>query len=230
MNYARLSRRFFALYFDSCIVAGIVSTLLLFLKMFDIGISFEGILEGDFSYLSRYYALFFFVYLAYEIVFLISPLSSTPGKIILGQEVVSYESSFLKVIIRSIVKVIGAFSALIYISGLVAAFNEKKQSIHDLLAKTFVTDLDRSNRAFSSNMDSSEFHEEMKKRGIKTYSQQQALAEEMFGKARKANNNLLMNPLLWVIVLIISIVIGLVYSRTITSEIQKLISASLWKN
>ncbi len=226
MNYARLSRRFFAFYFDSLIVTGIVSALLLFLKIFDVGISFEGIMEGDFSFFSRYYILYFLIYLIYEVSFLASALSSTPGKIILGIEVVSYESSFIKVFIRSLVKVIGALPGLIYISGLVAAFNEKKQSIHDLLAKTFVTDLDSRNLSFSSNMDSAEFHEEMKKRGIKTFSQQQSLAEEMFGKASKANNNLLTSPLLWVIVLVISIVVGFVYTRTVTSEIQKLISGS----
>lgn len=224
MNYARLSRRFFSLYFDSLIVTGIISAFLLFLKIFDIGISFEGIMEGDFSFLSRYSILYLLIYLAFEVSFLTSALSATPGKIILGLEVVSYESSFLKVFIRSIVKVIGALSGLIYISGLVAAFNEKKQSIHDLLAKTFVTDLDSRNQSFSSNMDSAEFHEEMKKRGIKTFSQQQALAEEMFGKANKANNNLLRSPLLWVIVLVILIFVGFVYTRTVTYEIQKLLS------
>lgn len=226
MNYAKLSRRFFAFYFDTLIVTGIVSVLLLLIKIFDLGISYEGILKGDFSYFSRYYILFSLIYLAYEVAFLTSALSSTPGKIILGLEVLSYESSFLKVFVRSIIKVIGALPGLIYISGLVAAFNEKKQSIHDLLAKTFVTDLDNRNQSFSSNMDSAEFHEEMIKRGIKTFSQQQALAEEMFGKASKANNNLFNSPLLWVIVLGISIVVSFVYARSITYEVQKLISGS----
>jgi len=51
------------------------------------------------------YAVLFFIY---EIVFVASSLSATPGKIILGIEIVSdRKSSIDKVIIRALVKFIG---------------------------------------------------------------------------------------------------------------------------
>jgi len=222
MNYTRISRRFFAYYFDLLIVSGITSALLLFLKMFNLGLSLDGILEGDFSYFSKLTFLNLFIFVIYEVAFLISPLSSTPGKLILQLEVVSYNSSFIKVVIRSIVKAIDTLPGLIIISGLVAGFSDKKQSIHDMIAGTFVTDSDTRNQSFSNNMDSPEFHAEMKNRGIKTFSEQQALAQEMFGKTKNSTQkSFLASPLLWIIVLIISVVIGFIYSSTLTSELQK---------
>lgn len=223
MNYAKLSRRFFAYYFDSIIVSGITSALLLFLKMFSLSISLEGLSKGDFSFFSKFYLLYLLLYLVYEVAFLVSPLSSTPGKLILELEVVSYNSSFIKVFIRSLVKVISTLPGLIFISGLVASFTEKKQSFHDMLAGTFVTDSDARNHSFSNKMDSPEFHAEMKKRGIKTFSQQQALAQEMFGKTKNsADKSFLVSPLLWIIVLIICVIIGFVYSGSLISELEKI--------
>lgn len=227
MNYAKLSRRFFAFCFDTIIVSGIVSAILLFLKflkIFDISKYAENLLKGDFSFFVNYFIISFLVYLAYEVIFLTSNLSSTPGKIILEMEVVSRKANFLKVFIRSLTKVIESSTGLIFISGLVATFSEKKQSIHDLLAKTFVTDFNIKRQSFSNIMDSPEFHEEMKRRGIKTYSQQQALVQEMLGKpGNSSNNSLLKAPLLWTIVLVFTIIIGIIYSNSVMSELKKLL-------
>jgi len=224
MNYSKISRRFFAYCFDTIIVYGIICVLLLFLKVlkiFDISTYIENMLKGDFSFFTNYLLVCFLIYLAYEFIFLTSSLSSTPGKIILEMEVVSHKSSFTKVFIRSLVKVIQSLSCFIFISGLVAVFTEKKQTIHDLLAKTFVIDFDSRSQSLSNKMDSEAFHEEMKRRGIKTYSQQKALAEEMFGKSRKAiNNSLLKAPLFWGIILILSIIIGGIYTNLVMSEIK----------
>lgn len=221
MNFSKLSKRFFAFYFDTIIVSSIVSVVLLLLKRFGTGISFENISKGDFSIFTKYFLLYFLVYLIYEIIFLSTNLSSTPGKIILEMEVVSYNSNFIKVFIRSVVKVIQSLPGLIFISGLVAAFSEKKQSIHDLLARTFVTDFDSRNRSALNKMDSTEFHEEMKKRGIKTYSEQQALIQELYGNPRKfTGKNLLKSPLPWILVLIISIIFNIIFTNSLISEMK----------
>jgi len=226
MSYSKISRRFFAYLFDTIIVSGIACTLLLILKLlniFDIRSVAENIVNGDFSFFVNYYILCFLIYLVYEVVFLISNLSSTPGKIILDMEIVSYKSSFLKVFIRAIVKVIESLTCLVLISGLVAVFTEKKQSIHDLLANTFVVDFDRKSHHLPSRMDSEEFHEEMKRRGIKTYSEQKALAQELFGNSKKTNiGTILSSPLLWVIVLVVSLIISTIYSNLIVYQIKKI--------
>ncbi|AEV70593.1 RDD family protein [Acetivibrio clariflavus] len=224
MSYSKISRRFFAYLFDTIIVSGFVCTLLLilkFLNIFDTKTLVENISKGDFSFFINYYILCFLIYLVYEVVFLTSNISSTPGKIILDMEIVSYKPSFLKGFIRSTVKVIESLSGLVIISGLVAVFTENKQSIHDLLAKTFVVDFDRRSQHIPSSMDSAEFHEEMKRRGIKTYSEQKALAQEMFGNRKKSSISfILSSPLLWAIVLVLSIIIIIIYSNVIIYQIR----------
>lgn len=224
MDYSKISRRFFAFYFDSIIVSGIVFTTLLILKLFNIGISYEGILKRDFSSIYKISFLYFIVFLVYEVIFLTSNLSSTPGKIILGMEVVSRQSSFLKVLIRVVVKAIATLPGIVIISGLVAVFSDQKQSIHDILAGTYVTDFNIRRQSYSNKMDSPEFHEEMKKRGIKTYSEQQALAQEMFGKFGKfGNNSILKTPIIWVIILLLSIFTLILYTNSVASELQSIL-------
>jgi len=221
MDYSKISKRFFAFYFDSIVVSGIVFALLLILKLINIEISYEGLLKGDISSVYKINLLYFLVFLVYEVIFLTSNLSSTPGKIILGVEVVSRQSSFVKVLIRSMVKVIVTLPGIAIISGLVAVFSDRKQSIHDMLAGTYVTDFSSRKQSFSIGMDSPEFHEEMKKRGIRTYSEQQALAQEMFGKSGKfGNGSLLKKPILWVIILLISIFVCILYFNSVASELK----------
>lgn len=221
MNYAKLSRRFWAYYFDSIIVSGVFSAILMFLKLLGINMSFEGVMEGDFSSLVEFYLIYFLIYLIYEVAFISSSLSSTPGKLILELEVVCSNSSFIKVFIRSLVKTIEMFPGLIIISGFIAVFNDKKQSLHDLSAGTFVTDADNRNQSFENKMNSEELYQEMKKKGIKTFSQQRALAEEMYGKTKKSSaKSFLSSPLIWLVLLGISIVISFIYSNSLASDIQ----------
>lgn len=86
-----------------------------------------------------YYGMIIVVQLIFETLFVYSPLSGTPGKILMNIEVSCYRNaSFLKVLIRTLTKVIALYTGISIIEFFVIVFNKKKQSIHDMLASTVV--------------------------------------------------------------------------------------------
>jgi hypothetical protein len=121
----------------------------------------------------------------YEIFFLSSKLSATPGKLTLGLEVVSYNgSNFFKIIIRSLLKVLEMLiTPLSFLVFLLSAFNKTKQTLHDKLTNTCVITKESISQTCGTNpqMTLEEFFEEMKSRGLRMYSEQKALAEEIYG-------------------------------------------------
>lgn len=183
MNISKLFRRFWAYYFDNIIVAGIYAGILIVLKMFGVSISLQGVLEQNYTDLVTFYLTYGLLFLVYEISFLCSSLSATPGKLILGLEVVCYnQGSLFKVFIRSLVKVIATLISFVpFIFFLIAAFTENKQSPHDIIASTLVV---RKNNAASKKINNINLIEEMQKRGINTYSEQLALASELNGTSK----------------------------------------------
>lgn len=224
MNYSVISRRFWAWFFDNAIIAGILYGVLLVLRMSGMSIfPVEEIIEGNFSSLSKFYLIYAMIYLTYEISFLSSNLSATPGKIIMEMEVACAKASFLKVIIRSVAKFISAATGLYLIFFTIAMFNEKKQAVHDLLAGSFVIDQERENQSamdLTQDITKTEaFYEEMKSRGIKTFSEQKALAEEMYGKASKSSkSSILSSSIIWVLVLVVSFGFSFIGSKVLVSD------------
>lgn len=191
MNVSGLLRRFFAWWlFDSWIVAGLLFGLIMFLELLGVGASFEeltlGLLDNDFGVLADFYLIYAVLYLIYEICFVVSPLSATPGKLILGIEVVSdSKSSIVKAVLRCLVKLPAVLISpinIIYI--IIGVVSSKRQSLHDKIAGTYVV-YKKTNNHSSKRINSAELFEEMKRRGLRTYSEQVALAEELYGSGRK---------------------------------------------
>ncbi len=217
MNYSELSRRFWAFFFDSIIVSGIYYGLLMILRMSGITtFSLQDLIESNFSVFAYFYISYGLFYIVYEIGFLSSNLSATPGKIILEMEVVCTNASFYKVLLRSLVKVISILTGLYIILFTIAVFNEYNQTAHDLLSGCFVIDVD--NKKYSTDLVKSKYlYDEMKNRELKTYSEQKALAEEIYGKPNKSTN-ILSSSFVWILVLFISIASVLIYTKTIYSD------------
>lgn len=226
MNYSAISRRFWAVFFDNCIIGGIFIGLALLLKMSGISIfPIEEIASGDMSGMSRFYLLYGIVFLAYEVGFLSSSLSATPGKIIMEIEVACANASFLKVILRSLIKLISTMTGLSIIFYTIAFFNEKKQALHDLIAGSFVIDREAANSAMDLTKDQAKkeaLFEEMKSRGMKTFSEQKALEEEMYGKAKKSPiNTILSGSFIWIVILVISFAVNFFGSKALLSDLVK---------
>ncbi|HOQ36603.1 MAG TPA: RDD family protein [Acetivibrio sp.] len=188
MNISKLSRRFWAFIFDDIIVLGIYSGILLLLKYaLNMDIPVYKVLDRDPTAMAVYYLSFGLLYLIYEVLFVSLKVSATPGKMLLGLEIVAENrSSFFRVLLRSLAKVIAIVTSVLpFILFILAAFSEKKQTIHDKIAGTYVI---RKNvrRYAPREVDVEELFEEMKRRGYRTYSEQKALAEELYGAG---NNN-----------------------------------------
>lgn len=226
MNYSAISRRFWAMFFDNCIISGIFFGLALLLKTFGVSIlSLEEMAFGDMSGMLRFYLLYVIVFFAYEVGFLSSSLSATPGKIIMEMEVACANASFLKVIIRSLIKLISNLTGLAIIFYSIALFNDKKQALHDLIAGSFVIDRESSSNAmdFANEQAKKEaLFEEMKSRGMRTFSEQKALEEEMYGKTKKSPiNQILSGPFIWIVILVISFAVNIFGSRALVSDLIK---------
>lgn len=191
MSISKLSRRFTAYYFDNNIVVGIYSGILLIIKYaLNMDIPIYRLFEGDFTAWSVYILSYGLLYLIYEVFFLSLKVSATPGKMIMRLEIVSDNgSSFFRVLLRSLVKVIAIMTIILpYIFYLLAAFSEKKQTIHDKIAGTFVIKKNVS-RSSSKEIDVEELFEEMKRRGYRTYSEQKALTEELYGSGNNSSGS-----------------------------------------
>ncbi|HRR05133.1 MAG TPA: RDD family protein [Bacteroidales bacterium] len=189
MSISKLTRRFWAYLFDDIIVMGIYLGILLILKYaLNMSIPIDRLLERDTTVMKVYLLSYGLLYLFYEVFFLSLKVSATPGKMILRLEIVSDKrSSFFKVLLRSLVKVIATLTSILpFIFFVLAAFSEKKQTIHDKLAGTLVMKKNVS-RAVSREVDVEELFEEMKRRGYRTYSEQKALTEELYGSGNNSS-------------------------------------------
>lgn len=125
--YASFTQRFFAT---------IIDFILLFLLNWFIsiilGIDFFDLAMGVIWY-GNILILVYFTYMES------SPKQATLGKQIMGIKVVSKEGGRITVgqsIIRSLSKIISAI--ILLIGFIIAAFSDKKQALHDIIASTYV--------------------------------------------------------------------------------------------
>ncbi len=244
MNISKLFRRFWSYCFDIIIVCGIYSGILLLTKVLDINNTLNKALQGFHTLLSKgissellnqqayYIALFFLSYgllfLAYEITFLSSKLSGTPGKLILGVEVgCSDKVSFYKVLVRSLIKVLTTlFIPLALVSFIASAFSQTKQSLHDRIAHTYVTVLNNPNRGTDPNMTLEEFFAEMTSRGLRMYSEQLALAEEIYGShIIEPDKTSTRASVIGVLALVLSIILNLSFISYSYSDIENYVES-----
>jgi|LSQX01.2.fsa_nt_gb uncharacterized RDD family membrane protein YckC len=218
MNISNLSRRFWAYFFDSLTVAGLYAGVLVLLKLLGVQIQLQGVLERNHNDLSTFYMTYCLFYTLYEVIFLYSGLSATPGKLIMGLEVVCYNNgNIIKIITRALIKSIASVITFVpVIFFFVAVFSKKKQSPHDMLAQTVVVKKENS----SSDEVTSSLYEEMQKRGVKTYSEQLALAKEMnVPERRQASAK--SHSWIGLLLLILSIVFSSIFTVMSVPEFSK---------
>lgn len=241
MNISKLFRRFLAYCFDIVVVFGIYLGIMFFIKLLSSNngittllekvnnISSSRVLWSYAPYISIYYLFYGLLFLIYELSFLSSKLSATPGKLVLGLEVVCYSGSNLqKLLIRSLLKVsailITPLSLLLFMA---SALNKTKQSLHDKLSNTCVITKDtRIIRGTNPQMTLEEFFEEMKSRGLRMYGEQKALSEEIYGSPIPLSQTYYkpasLRSMFGIFMLIISIVLGVSFAFYIFPDIQKL--------
>lgn len=223
MNISGLFRRFWAYYFDTIIVGGIFSVVCLVLRMFGIDamiLYFQGFLEQDYSMLAIIFLTYALVFFIYEAAFLSSRLSATPGKLILGLEVIGEKVSIFKVLIRSFIKSIATMTSIpAFILFLIAASNEKRQSLHDMMAGTYVVSNKSKKGSVSRRINNEELFEEMRRRGLKTYSEQVALANELYGGGRKVTTSGTSYAWVGIMILVISLVCTFSYATLYTKDL-----------
>ncbi len=152
--YVGVFKRFIALLLDLIIVMGLF-LLILFAIQFTHILPKENtilsILTSSFKYpfdslgsnlecLFIYYIFSAAIWLVYEIFFVCSSFSGTPGKIVLGLEIACYKNaSILKAFIRSFTKVISIFSVLgLVIEAYIVSKHRNSQSLHDMASFTLV--------------------------------------------------------------------------------------------
>lgn len=244
MNLGNLFKRFWSYFFDLVIVFGIYLGILLLLEIYanqnvtvellkeiykisSKGFSLETIKENT-HYIVIFYLTYALLFLLYEIVFLSSKLSSTPGKSLLSLEVACFKKvSFLKVFTRSLVKIISTLiTPLTFLSFLVAAFTKTKQSFHDKLANTYVISIKKMpQRGSKPKMTSEEFFEEMKSRGLTLYSEQKALADEIYGSQTiELDKSSSASKFVSVLVLLVSIILCLCFVSFSYPDLQNYIN------
>ena len=247
MNISKLFKRFLAYCFDAVIVLCIHFGIIFLIKILSSnnGITIlpekinriaasNNLLDALLSnayYIVLFYLLYGLLFLIYELSFLSTKLSATPGKLVLGLEVACYSGSdFRKLLIRSLLKVTAILiTPLAILLFIVSAFSKTKQSLYDKLSKTCVITKDtRKIRGTNPQMTLEEFFEEMKSRGLRMYSEQKALSEEIYGSPiplsqvyyRQAS----FRSMFGVLILIISIGLSVSFALYIFPDIQKLYS------
>lgn len=202
MQISSLFRRFWAYYFDCNIILGIYGGLIFGLKVYGMNIQLFINKGVDFNYdiilkILMFYGLFFFIY---EYFFVVIPLSATPGKLLFDLEVAFLRrGNIFKVFLRSILKTLATlipFGSFIFC--LAALFTSNKQSIHDAISGTIVIKKAIKNK--TKTFEDVDIFQEMKERGIKTYSEQLELMKELKGEAHKSSPSYK-----WVGILFISI-------------------------
>lgn len=241
MNIGKLFKRFWAYCFDLIMVCGIYWGILFLIRILsnyniisEVVKEVHKILSSEISIGQAYYSLTFYLsygllFLIYEISFLSSKLSATIGKLTLGLEVVCYNGfDFQKILIRSLLKVTTMLIPPLTLSLFIfSAFSKTKQSLYDKWSNTCVITKDNS-KIYGSNpqMTLEEFFEEMKSRGLRLYSEQQALSEEIYGSpiplGQTYNKPASSHSMFGVLVVFILIAISVSFALYVFPDIQKL--------
>ncbi|NLW89191.1 MAG: RDD family protein [Clostridiaceae bacterium] len=141
-------RRFFALLFDVIISVSLFMGIAMFIRRMLLPFPIEEFFAFNDEALLRvylYFAAFYFVY-----VFLFSALlSSSPGKILVNIDEEYYRGhSFLNLFLRSLIKTITVLlgPVMMMVSLVVALMGKSHHTLHDLAARTRVTEETRSAR------------------------------------------------------------------------------------
>lgn len=136
MQYAGFWRRFFAMVIDGFMIL-VLSILLVFLLGFFVGgiMCASDLIEGIGSYAMPINALILWLYFALQES---GPKQATVGKRVLGIYVTTEDEqplSFAQASIRHFAKYL---SSIFLIGFIMAAFTQKKQGLHDILAHALV--------------------------------------------------------------------------------------------
>lgn len=144
--YSGFGRRFLAFWIDRIILSGIIYLICITINIpSNEAYIYSGInpyqIYGNASNTNAQYVWIFVILLPwlYYAVFESSILKATPGKIVLGMKVTDINEkgiSFGTASIRYFGKFLSA--AIFGIGFIMAAFTQKKQALHDTLAKTVV--------------------------------------------------------------------------------------------
>ncbi|MGB2578352.1 putative RDD family membrane protein YckC [Elusimicrobium simillimum] len=116
------------------IIDGIIISVVQGIILFIVGLTGSGLLMNLFSLLLSIAAICYFAYMES-----MPKYQGTIGKIILGIKVTDLNGgqlNFVQALIRNLCKIIS--SVILGIGYIMAAFTEKKQALHDILAKTLV--------------------------------------------------------------------------------------------
>ena len=139
MKYAGFWVRFGAYVVDNLIVIAIMLVAFIFMipEMNIIYLEGKPTLPEEFK--DRIRRLSFIVYAAYEVLMTSSSKRATLGKMLFKLTVVDQNGNQLTLtdaILRYFGKLLS--TALFFVGFIIAAFHAKKQSMHDILAKTYV--------------------------------------------------------------------------------------------
>ncbi|RXE58902.1 RDD family protein [Acetivibrio mesophilus] len=234
MSVSGSFRRCFAWFLDLFILAAFNYGMILVLNLLGIGVSFNEFLEAIVSgtedsfgliydFILENWLIYGILFLIYEIAFVASSLSATPGKLILGIEVVSdSKGSILKVILRALVKLVDVITPVSIISIIMVLASRKRQSLHDKVAGTYVV-YKKTNNNSSKRINTTELFEEMKRRGLRTYSEQQALAEELYGTGKKKSKKYRSYRWIGLVFLVIALILFGICSANYISIFESLI-------
>ncbi|AUG57394.1 MAG TPA: RDD family protein [Ruminiclostridium sp.] len=227
MEVGKLSKRVWAYLFDIIIVTGIYAGILVVLHALGKDIPIKGVIERNPNDLALMYLTFGLLYLFYEVAFLSSNFSTTPGKLILNLQVISCKkSTIFDALIRSCIKVVATLTQIVpVIFFILSIFTANKQAVHDIAADTIVMQRKKRRVVRTTNRDPSvDLFEEMKRRGLKTYSEQVALAKELNlykGKKQAATPSY---AWLGVLIFVFSIVCAMFFVSFFYSDIKAIAS------
>jgi uncharacterized RDD family membrane protein YckC len=147
MNDAPYIRRFFALIFDLMITASLFCGVLMIVQYLEFNVPIHTFMAADQTIMLKAYGWFAGFYFIYELFFS-ALLSATPGKILVNIEDEYYRGhTALNVILRSLIKSLTVLlGPLPIVISFVVALTKQTKSVHDLAARTRVTDETRSPR------------------------------------------------------------------------------------
>jgi uncharacterized RDD family membrane protein YckC len=227
MEVSKLSKRIWAYLFDTIIVTGIYAGILIALYVLGKDVPIKGIIERNPNDLALIYLTYGLVYLFYEVVFLSSNFSGTPGKLILNLQVISCKkSTIFDALIRSCIKTVATLTQIVpFLFFILSIFTANKQAVHDIAADTIVMQKKKRTVIRSANVDPNvNLFEEMKRRGLKTYSEQVALAKELNCYRGKGQANTPSYAWLGVLIFVFSIVCGVFFISFFYSDIKTIAS------
>jgi uncharacterized RDD family membrane protein YckC len=148
MDDTPILRRFIALVFDLFIAISMFCGIILLVQYLEFEFPIKEFVNRDREVMFKAYLLFAGFYLLYELFFS-ALLSTTPGKITVNAEDEYYRGhTFVNVFIRSLLKTITVMLGplMMAISLVVALTRKSSQVIHDLAARTRVTEETRNPR------------------------------------------------------------------------------------